>query len=465
MLNRRQFLQLSGAGLALSAVGKSALAGIPELITMDNATTQPLLQAATGRPYQPVATLNGWSLPWRMNNNVKEFHLVAEPVKREIAPGMVAYLWGYNGQSPGPTIEVVEGDRVRIFVTNRLPEKTSVHWHGQRVPNGMDGVSGLTQPAIAPGKTFVYEFEAKRAGTFMYHPHADEMTQMAMGMMGSWITHPKNPKFMAVDRDYVFLLNAYDIEPGSYLPKTNTMLNFNLWTFNSRVFPGIAPLVAKQGEKIRIRVGNLTMTNHPIHLHGHEFEVTGTDGGWVPKTARWPEVTTDIAVGQMRAIEFTASELGDWALHCHKSHHTMNAMGHDVPNMIGVNQQGVAKTFSTLVPDYMSMGETGMAEMSEMAEMMPMPLPENTLPMMTGKGQFGALDMGGMFTTLKVRKELAKNDYTDPGDYQFPKETLAYEWTGKLPEANTAPFQVSTKKDEKVILKVKKPGDSAHHGH
>lgn len=113
----------------------------------------------------------------------------------------------------------------------------------------------------------------------------------------------------------------------------------------------------------------------------------------------------------------------------------------------------------------MSMGETGMAEMSEMAEMMPMPLPENTLPMMTGKGQFGALDMGGMFTTLKVRKELAKNDYTDPGDYQFPKETLAYEWTGKLPEANTAPFQVSTKKDEKVILKVKKPGDSAHHGH
>lgn len=465
MLNRRQFLQLSGAGLALSAVGKSALAGTPELITMDNAATQPLLQPATGRPYQPVATLNGWSLPWRMNNNVKEFHLVAEPVKREIAPGMVAYLWGYNGQSPGPTIEVVEGDRVRIFVTNRLPEKTSVHWHGQRVPNGMDGVSGLTQPAIAPGKTFVYEFEAKRAGTFMYHPHADEMTQMAMGMMGSWITHPKNPKFMAVDRDYVFLLNAYDIEPGSYLPKTNTMLNFNLWTFNSRVFPGIAPLVAKQGERIRIRVGNLTMTNHPIHLHGHEFEVTGTDGGWVPKSARWPEVTTDIAVGQMRAIEFTASELGDWALHCHKSHHTMNAMGHDVPNMIGVSQQGVAKTFSKLVPDYMSMGETGMAEMSEMAEMMPMPLPENTLPMMTGKGQFGALDMGGMFTTLKVRKEMAKNDYTDPGDYPFPKETLAYEWTGAMPDPQRQSETGVSHGSNNLELKVIKPSEHDNHKH
>ena len=121
-----------------------------------------------------------------------------------------------------------------------LPEVTSMHWHGQRLPNGMDGVSGLTQAPIQPGKTYVYEFEAKRAGTFMYHPHADEMTQMAMGMMGSWITHPKNPKFMQVDRDFVFLLNAYDIDPGSYTPSTNTMLDFNLWTFNSRVFPGIA---------------------------------------------------------------------------------------------------------------------------------------------------------------------------------------------------------------------------------
>ncbi len=223
-------------------------------------------------------------------------------------------------------------------MTNKLPEKTSVHWHGQRLPNDMDGVGGLTQAAIEPGKTYVYEFEARRAGTFMYHPHADEMLQMAMGMMGFWITHSKNMNMHEVDRDYVFLLNAYDIEPGSYLPKINTMLNFNLWTFNSRAFPGTSPIVAEQGEKARVRVGNLTMTNHPIHIHGHEFEVTGTDGGWVPKTARWPEVTTDIAVGQMRAIEFVADELGDWAFHCHKSHHTMNAMGHDFPNMLGVSQ-------------------------------------------------------------------------------------------------------------------------------
>ncbi len=463
--NRRDFFRLAGmagAGVALSSVSKVALAALPEIFSVEKADTQAPLHPETGRPYQPVVTLNGWSLPWRMKNGVKEFHLVAEPVLREIAPGMKAHLWGYNGQSPGPTIEVVEGDRVRIFVTNRLPEKTSIHWHGQRLPNGMDGVSGLTQPAIIPGKTFVYEFVAKRPGTFMYHPHADEMTQMAMGMMGSWITHFKDTKFMPVDRDFVFLLNAYDIEPGSYKPKTNTMLNFNLWTFNSRVFPGIDPLVVRRNDKVRVRVGNLTMTNHPIHLHGHEFQVTGTDGGWVPPSARWPEVTTDIAVGQMRAIEFIADEPGDWAFHCHKSHHTMNAMGHEVPNMIGVKQGDLVKKISKLVPDYMAMGETGMSEMSDMAAMMDMPLPENTLPMMTGTGQYGAIEMGGMFTTLKVRDGLARNDYKDPGPYKHPKGTVAreYDGTDQAPEV-----QRPAVKDDAPAIEVQVRKPHSHDGH
>ena len=141
-------------------------------------------------------------------------------------------------------IEVVEGDRVRIFVTNRLPEHTSVHWHGQRLPNGMDGVGGLTQPQIPAGKTFVYEFQARRPGTFMYHPHADEMVQMAMGMMGFWVTHPKttHPHISQVDRDFCFLLNAFDVEPGSRTPKINTMTDFNIWCWNSRIFPAIDSL-------------------------------------------------------------------------------------------------------------------------------------------------------------------------------------------------------------------------------
>jgi len=429
MVSRRDFIRSTGVLIASSAVSSVAMAVLPELVTTDKADTQSPLMPGNGRPYNPVVTLNGWTLPWRMKDGVKEFHLVAEPVVREIAPGMKAHLWGYNGQSPGPTIEVVEGDRVRVFVTNRLPEHTTIHWHGQRLPNGMDGVGGMNQPQIKPGKTYVYEFEAKRAGTFMYHPHADEMAQMAMGMMGIWITHPKNPGFMPVDRDYVFLLSAYDIDPGSYTPRINTMLNFNLWTFNSRVFPGISPMVARTNDRVRIRVGNLSMTNHPIHLHGHEFEVTGTDGGWTPLTSRWPEVTTDIAVGQMRAIEFIAREPGDWAFHCHKSHHTMNAMGHEVPTMIGVDQKDVVRQITSLVPDYMKMGETGMAEMGTME----MPLPDNTLPMMTGWGQFGAVEMGGMFTMVKIREDLAKNDYKDPGPYQYPEGTVAYELNTEAP--------------------------------
>ncbi|MES2820851.1 MAG: copper oxidase [Pseudomonadota bacterium] len=435
MVSRREFFlgaSAIGAAVVTSAVSRVSLAGLPEVVLQGSADTQPPLQPQNGRPYNPVVTLNGWTLPWRMNNGVKEFHLVAEPVVRELAPGFKAHLWGYNGQSPGPTIEVVEGDRVRIFVTNKLPEHTSVHWHGQRLPNGMDGVAGLTQPAIPSGKTFVYEFVARRPGTFMYHPHADEMTQMAMGMMGFWVTHPKahHPLIREVDRDFCVLLNAYDIDPGAYTPKIMTMLDFNLWTFNSRIFPGIDPLVVRQNDKVRIRVGNLTMTNHPIHLHGHEFEVTGTDGGPTPMGARWPEVTTDIAVGQMRQVEFLADEEGDWAFHCHKSHHTMNAMGHDVPTLVGVDHRDMTRKIAKLIPDYMVMGERGMADMAEMQ----MPLPDNTAPMMTGDGPFGSVEMGGMFSVLKVRKDQKPDDYRDPGWFKHPAGSVAREWTGPLAE-------------------------------
>ena len=460
MITRRNFFMNAGAvALSAAAVSRVGAASLPEAVSMAGADTKAPPPPPNGRPYNPVVTLNGWSLPWRMNNNVKEFHLVAEPVVRELAPGMQANLWGYNGQSPGPTIEVVEGDRVRIFVTNKLPEHTSVHWHGQRLPNGMDGVTGLTQPGIPPGKTFVYEFVARRPGTFMYHPHADEMTQMAMGMMGFWVTHPKDPNFMKVDRDFVFLLSNYDIDPGSYTPKIMTMTDFNLFTFNSRVFPGIDPMVVRQGDKVRVRVGNLTMTNHPIHMHGHEFEVTGTDGGWTRPESRWPEVTTDIAVGQMRAVEFTATDLGRWAFHCHKSHHTMNAMGHDVPTMIGVDHQGVAAKINQLVPGYMVMGERGMADMGEMQ----MPIPDNTLPMMAGDGPFGAIGMGGMFTTVKVRKDQKPGDYRDPGWYKHPAGSVAYEWAGALPEPVRGQGAGKPAAKSGVEMTVRKPG--GHSGH
>jgi FtsP/CotA-like multicopper oxidase with cupredoxin domain len=453
MTTRRTFLKAATI-LGGGVVGRAALAALPEVASRTEPTTEPPPRPSAGRPYNPVVTLNGWSLPFRMNGGWKEFHLVAEPVVREFAPGMKVNMWGYNGSSPGPTIECVEGDKVRIFVTNRLAEHTTVHWHGILLPNGMDGVGGLTQPHIEPGETFVYEFEMQKSGTFMYHPHADEMVQMAMGMYGGLIVHPRDPRRYRVDRDFLFIMTAYDVEPGAATPRVSTMTEFNLWTWNSRVFPGIDPFVVRQGDRVRIRFGNLTMTNHPIHLHGYHFEVTGTDGGWVPKSARWPEVTVDCAVGQMRAIEFDAVHAGDWAIHCHKSHHTMNAMGHGLPTLIGVDQRGISEKIAKLIPDYMAMGSSGMAEMGAME----MPLPDNTLPMMTGQGPFGPLEMGGMFSVVKVHPDVEPGDYRDPGWYRHPPGTRAWKWQGNPPAAPRAP----TEAQGGAGFTVRKPGEHSH---
>ena len=453
MPNRRNFFKTAGAiALGATAVSRVGAASLPEAVVQTSAATQPPPTPPTGRPFNPVVTLNGWSLPWRMNQGVKEFHLVCEPVVREFAPGMTVNMWGFNGSSPGPTIEAVEGDRIRIFVTNKLPEPTAIHWHGILLPSGMDGVSGLTQPPIPVGKTFVYEFTLLRSGSHFYHTHLDEQLQLALGMYGCLVVHPKDPKFMRVDRDFMFMLAAYDVEPGTMTPKVSTMTEFNMWTWNNRVFPGIDPLVARSGERVRIRVGNLTMTNHPIHMHGPHFEVTGTDGGWIPKTARWPEVTTDVAVGQLRAFEFDAIA-GDWAIHCHKSHHTMNAMGHNIPTMVGVDHRGLAERIAKLVPDYMVMGDKGMHDMAEME----MPLPDNTLPMMTGQGPFGPVGMGGMFSVVKVRDDVRPGDYKDPGPYKHPQGTVAYEYTGQLQEPLRAPTV------GKASMSVRRP--NRHGGH
>jgi manganese oxidase len=461
MFSRRHLLGTAALLASAGAVsGRVQAASIPEAATATGPATQPPLAPAAGRDYQPVVTLNGWTLPWRMNGDWKEYHLVAEPVVREFAPGMKGHLWGYNGQSPGPTIEAVEGDKVRIFVTNRLPEHTTIHWHGMLLPNGMDGVGGLTQPHIQPGKTFAYEFELTNSGTFMYHPHADEMVQMAMGMMGLFIVHPRDPKFMRVDRDFAFLLSSYLIDPGTYVPKVAEMTDFNMWTFNTRVFPGIDPLPVRRGDRVRVRIGNLTMTNHPIHMHGAHMEVTCTDGGWVRPEARWPEATIDIPVGAMRAYEFVAERPGDWALHCHKSHHTMNAMGHNVRNFIGVQKRDLGKAIGKLVPDYMPMGSAGMADMGAME----MPLPDNTLPMMTGTGQFGPMEMGGMFTVVRVREDLARGDYRDPGAYKHPPGTVAYEVQGAPPAQRQG--QPSAGSNSGVDVNVIKPGSrGGHQGH
>ncbi|KFN42962.1 multicopper oxidase family protein [Arenimonas oryziterrae] len=417
-VTRRNLLIGTGAGLLATAVANVARAQ-HEGHDMRNmpppAAARPSTPGARGR----VVTPNGWTLPHRMNNGVKEFHLVAEEFEHEFAPGTTAKVWGYNGSTPGPTIEATEGDRVRIYVTNRLKEHTSVHWHGLLLPSGMDGVGGLSQPHIQPGETYAYEFTLRQHGTHMYHPHADEMTQLALGMMGMFIIHPKDGEAEAIDRDYAILLHNWALHPGTYRPDPSILQDFDLWTMNSKVFPAIDSLTAVAGERVRIRLGNLSMWNHPMHLHGHVFQVTGSDGGRWPKGLWRPEVTEIVGVGQTRDIEFVATP-GDWAFHCHMSHHTMNAMGHELPNTVGVNQRGVEEKIRQMLPGYMAMGENGMAEHQDHTDAGHMPGPPNTLPMMMGSGPFGKLEMGGMFTVLKVRESGAHSDW-----YQNPAGTVA----------------------------------------
>jgi len=410
--SRRNLFMAAGAG----AISQTTAAQTPA------DSPAPRIPRASG--YRPVRTLNGWTLPYKLKDGVKEFHLVAEEFEHEFAPGCRAKVWGYNGSTPGPTIEVVEGDRVRLLVTNRLKEHTTMHWHGLILPSGMDGVGGLSQPHIMPGETYVYEFTIRQVGTHMYHPHADEMVQMALGMMGMFIIHPRGGEAVPVERDYCFLLHNWALHPGTWRPDPMIMQDFDLWTFNSKVFPAIEPLVARSGERVRVRVGNLSMWNHPIHMHGVEYQVTGGDGGRWPRALWRREVTELVGVGQARDLEFVAVP-GDWALHCHMSHHTMNAMGHDIPNNIGADQSGVAEEMRALLPGFMPMGENGMAEHAEHSRMGHMRGPPNTLPMMMGQGPFGNLEMGGMFTLIKVRDGIRPGDYRDPGWYRNPPGTVA----------------------------------------
>lgn len=428
-LSRRRLLTTSAAALAGSALLGRARVALPE----EADTTKPRSAGAPatsnspqvgGADYTPVIVPNGWTLPFTIVDGWKVFHLVAEEVHHEFTPGIRANCWGYNGSVHGPLIEAVEGDQVRIFVTNKLAAPTTVHWHGILLPNGMDGVGGLSQRSIRTGETFMYEFALKQHGTFMYHSHHDEMTQMGMGMVGLFVIHPRDPKGVTVDRDFALLLHEWSIEVGTERPNPNEMTDFNILTINGRCFPGTEPLVAKLGERIRIRIGNLSaMDHHPIHLHGYYFKVTETDGGRIPEEGQWPETTVLVPVGSTRTIEFVADNPGDWAMHCHMTHHVMNQMGHEFPNMIGVAADAVDEKVRKLLPDYMTMGKDGMGEMAEHIDAGHMKVPENSIPMLGGKGPHDYITMGGMFTILKVREVLTS--YEDPGWYKDPAGTLA----------------------------------------
>jgi FtsP/CotA-like multicopper oxidase with cupredoxin domain len=311
-----------------------------------------------------------------------------------------------------------------MYVTNKLPvsASTTVHPHGVFLPNGMDGVGGLTQRGIKPGETFKYEWTWKQYGTLLYHSHHDEMTQMQMGLIGMFVVHPRraSPGYR-VDRDFAILLSEFSIKPGSERPDPTEMTDFNVFTINGKVFPATKPLICKKGDRVRIRLGNLsTMSHHAIHIHGHYFKVVATDGGQLPVSAQWRETTTIVPTGATREIELVTDSPGDWALHCHMLHHVMNQMGHGAGNMVGVKPGKLDKRVGKLLPGYMTMGQAGMGDMGEMG----MPVPKNSIPMVGAKGPKDYITMGGMATIVKVREDLKSYDQ-DPGWYQAPPGTIA----------------------------------------
>jgi hypothetical protein len=282
----------------------------------------------------------------------------------------------------------------------------------------MDGVSGLNQKPIPPGETWVYEFTLRDAGTFMYHSHYDEMTQIALGLKGMFVVHPKRPQ-STVDHDFVLMTHEWKLPVGASRPDPNEMSDFNLLTFNGKAFPATEPLLVGTGERVRIRLGNLSpMDHHPIHLHGLNFKVTATDGGFVPASAQVPETTVLVPTGATRVIEFTPEEAGDWAMHCHMTHHVMLQMGHGLPNVVGADFSKVDRRMSRILPEYMTMGTAGGGGMGEME----MPIPPNSLPMKGGMGPFAYIDMGGMFTILKVRDDVRTAD--KDGWYAHPAGTV-----------------------------------------
>jgi FtsP/CotA-like multicopper oxidase with cupredoxin domain len=248
---------------------------------------------------------------------------VAQVVRTEFVPGREVDAWGFNGSVPGPLMEAWEGEKIRVVFHNNLPEMTAIHWHGFEVPVEMDGSLGVAMDPVPPGGMFTYEFTVHQNGTFFYHSHFP--MQEMLGMFGMFVLYPKVAHEPYVDRDFGLAIQEWAILPNNTVPNTLAM-EFNWLTFNGKAGPDCTPMLVKQGERVRIRLINLGMDHHPIHLHGVTFYMTGTEAGRVPQSRWIPENTILVGVAQARDIEFDANRTGDWMLHCHLPHHMMNQM-------------------------------------------------------------------------------------------------------------------------------------------
>jgi FtsP/CotA-like multicopper oxidase with cupredoxin domain len=266
----------------------------------------------------------GQPLDFRLEAGVKVFELTTKVVKWPILSDVTVTALTYNGTVPGPMLRVTEGDEVRVVVTNELSEPTTIHWHGLPVPNEMDGVPGITQEPIQPGETFIYEFVAASAGTFMYHSHFKSDVQIGAGLHGPFIIDPKKERDKP-DVDVMLMINEWRMIGEQTFPAMPMAgMEPNFFTINGKAYPNTETIEVKKGERVRIRFASIGQFGHPMHLHGPAFKIVATDGHPVPKAAQLTKDTVFVSPGERYDVEVVATELGQWLLHCHISHHTTN---------------------------------------------------------------------------------------------------------------------------------------------
>jgi len=260
----------------------------------------------------------------RTAGGVKEFALTASVVRWNILPDVEVLAYAFNEQVPGPRLQLTQGDRVRIRVTNDLPEPTSVHWHGLDIPNSMDGPAEITQEPIEPGESFTYEFTVEQAGTFFYHSHAAADRQQALGLYGALLVSPREPE-PPVAADVVVQLGEWTVRDGwtfPAMPMEGLLPNF--FTINGKAWPATETIRVRVGDDVRVRFVGTGAFAHPMHIHGGPFLIEATDGNRVPEAAQLTKDTVNVSPGERYDVIWTARQPGRWLLHCHINHHLTN---------------------------------------------------------------------------------------------------------------------------------------------
>lgn len=264
-----------------------------EMRDLDAATTAQFPAETEGRGNQVLE-------PEIQPDGTLQWELTASVIEWETEPGKVVEAYAYNGLVPGPQLRAAVGDKIRIILHNDLPVPTTIHSHGLFVPPNMDGVPVISQPAVMPGESFTYEYTLRNSGSHMYHSHFMAETQVPMGLLGAFVvTDPNATDEPASDIDYTMILN-------------DGPLGF---TINGKGFPATEPIVAQQGQTIRIRYMNEGLQIHPMHLHGMPQLVIAKDGWTLPMPHF--EDTVLVAPGERIDVIVDATEVGIWAFHCH----------------------------------------------------------------------------------------------------------------------------------------------------